>query len=112
MYIIHMPIHDGASGARSLCVERCVFAIDQAQFVLVVANAKLTVAWAMEVRFDAQQLIVVKPRNSCVLPMRDFLLQCDKSRRRFFFTSRANHRASGMGSTMILSFSLLLRVYP
>src|SRR5207245_10692759 len=53
-----MPKHDSTGRARSLCVEGRVFAIDQAQLVLVVADAKLIVSRALEVRFDAQQFSV------------------------------------------------------
>jgi len=57
--IVHMPIHESASRDMRLFVERRVLTIDQAQFVLVVADAKLTVSRALEVRFDAQQFSIV-----------------------------------------------------
>src|SRR5437763_926865 len=53
-----MPIHDSASRDMRLFVEGRVCALDQAQFVLVVADAKLTVSRALEVGFDAQQFRV------------------------------------------------------
>src|SRR5437016_9875200 len=53
-----MPKHDSTGRASRRSVEGRVFAIDQAQLVLLVADAKLTVSWALEVRFDAQQFSV------------------------------------------------------
>jgi ABC-type antimicrobial peptide transport system ATPase subunit len=41
-----------------LFVEGRVCALDQAQFVLIVTDAKFTVSWALEARFDAQQFSV------------------------------------------------------
>jgi hypothetical protein len=75
-HIVNVPVHDGTTRAARRTVGR-VAAIDQAQLVLVVAEAKLeisrlrlVVAWvsgrddptvefgAFEVRVDAQQLSV------------------------------------------------------
>src|SRR5690348_5656995 len=54
-----MPIHDSTGRDIRLCAERRVFAINQTQLVLVVADAKLIVSpGALEVRFDAQQFSV------------------------------------------------------
>src|SRR5205823_3201197 len=56
--IVYVPIHDSASRDMRLFVEWRVFALDQAQFVLVVTDAKFTVSRALEVGFDAQQFSV------------------------------------------------------
>lgn len=61
-HVVDVPVRDGAgrSGPRPF---GSVAAVDQAQFVLVVADAELSVPRALEVRGDAQQLRVPSLRS-------------------------------------------------
>ena len=53
-HIVDVPVHHNTGWADRRTVGR-VAAIDQAQFVLIVAEAKLDIAWTFEVWLDTQQ---------------------------------------------------------
>jgi hypothetical protein len=57
-HIVDVPVHDSTGRPGRRTVGRLA-AIDQAQLVLVVAEAKLGISWAFEVWVDAQQLGVL-----------------------------------------------------
>src|SRR5260370_15841201 len=66
MHVINVPVDDDAGSPGCTVRARHIVAINHTQFVLVITEPKLAVAWSFKIRLDTQEVGVPLPRRRMI----------------------------------------------
>src|SRR5258706_3437636 len=66
MHVINVPVDDDTGSPGCTVRARHIVAINHTQFMLVITEPKLAVAWSFKIRLDTQEVGVPRPRSRMI----------------------------------------------